>query len=67
MIEIMTQTGNDEGKTFNFTKDFPPLRSLKMITILILQITIYATIDKKKLTVKIANIIWATLKACRQL
>jgi len=28
MIEIVTQAGDDERETFDFTKDFPPLRSL---------------------------------------
>lgn len=29
MVEIVTQAGNDERETLDFTKDFPPLRSLK--------------------------------------
>lgn len=31
MIEIVTQTGDDERETFDFTEDLPPLRSLVMM------------------------------------
>jgi len=65
MIEIVAQASNDEREAFDFTKDLPPLRGLKakkrstVVTFLIVNYNyrIIAFLLKRRLTVRIANII----------